>query len=372
MKGCNILIPCGGTGGHLFPGIAVAEKLMERGHKPLLVLSEKQVDREAIKNKNNLDWRSLPVVGWPGFFSKDIFSFSLKLFQGYKTCRCLFLNFKPDLVLAFGGFISALPLFLGLKKKIPLILHEANATAGLVTKLFSRFAQYVLLGMKECEIDISPGKKIFTGIPLRRELTIRKSREEACRSIGFDPLLKTIFIFGGSQGAQGINRLVVETLPYMVKRKDQLQFIHLTGPKDYDECLRIYNDLGYKALVESFSHRMAVYYSSADLVISRAGATTLTEICAYGLPSILIPYPYAANDHQMKNAQIFQKAKAAFLFEESKVSPELLLDTLSQILDDSQLAKKMGTIAQQMFKADSTDKIVEIVERCLSQRTKSF
>ncbi|ACD83464.1 UDP-N-acetylglucosamine:LPS N-acetylglucosamine transferase [Methylacidiphilum infernorum V4] len=369
MKGGNILIPCGGTGGHLFPGIAVAEKLMEIGHNPLLILSEKEVDKEAIKNKNNIAWQSLPVMGWPGFFSKKIFSFSLKLFRGYKKCHSIFLTFNPDLILAFGGFISAIPLYLGLQQKLPLILHEANATVGLVTKLFSGFAQYVLLGMKECEINVSPSKKIFTGIPLRKEM-VKSDRKEACRSLDLSPARKTLFIFGGSQGAHGLNQLVLKTLPFLLERKDQIQFVHLTGSKDYEECLRSYNDLGYKALVEPFSHRMATYYSSSDLVISRAGATTLTEICAFGLPSILIPYPYAANDHQKKNAVVLEKAKAAFVFEESKVSPEILSQTLKRVLDDRQLSQEMGRRAQVMFEPNSTDKIVEIVERCLFKRRK--
>ncbi|QDQ42647.1 undecaprenyldiphospho-muramoylpentapeptide beta-N-acetylglucosaminyltransferase [Methylacidiphilum kamchatkense] len=367
MKPFHILIPCGGTGGHLFPGIAVAEKLIEKGHHPLLILSDKPVDREAIKNKKNIAWDSLPVAGWPGLFSSKIISFSIKLFDGYKKCRSIFLSFKPDLILAFGGFISALPLFMGANRKLPMLIHEANAVPGLVTRLFSNRADFLLLGMEECEVSLSPDKKIFTGIPIRKELS-RLPRNEACQRTGLEPSRKTLFVFGGSQGASGINRLMLQLLPLWIEQKETIQFIHLTGPNDYEDCLKAYSSYGYRVVVEPFSHRMNLYYSLADLVISRAGAMTLTEICAFGLPSILIPYPYAAHDHQTKNARVLAKEKAAFVFEESKTTPQSLKESIDLILNNGQLAKEMGAAAHALFKADATDKIVEIIERCLLKK----
>jgi UDP-N-acetylglucosamine--N-acetylmuramyl-(pentapeptide) pyrophosphoryl-undecaprenol N-acetylglucosamine transferase len=359
----RVAIACGGTGGHLFPGLAVAEALHRHGHEALLLVSPKQIDATALAAYPQFRAQSLPGAGFPGLWSPRIFPFAGKLFQAWSRCQEIFEEFKPDAVLGMGGFTCAVPLLAGRKRKLPTLIHESNAIPGRVTRLISRKVSKVLLGFAPCARYLPGASCIVTGTPVRQGL-IRHSRVEAAERFGLNPDAQTIFITGGSQGAHGLNEVVMRTLPEWKDRRDEWQFIHLTGDKDANLCEVNYRRQKMVALVKAFSPDMDYFYSLADLVIARAGAASLTEISSYGLPSILVPYPAAAEDHQMRNAEIFEQARAALVRREAQLTPELLNRLTREILGDRGRWEAMQRAARGLDQPTAAERVAEEVVAC--------
>src|SRR5208282_3344996 len=224
----KIAIACGGTGGHLFPGLAVAEELRLRGHDTLLLVSPKQIDAIALKGADEQQTHALPGIGWPGFLSPRIFSFVYSLLTSWRECGRVYRDFKPTAVVGMGGFTSAIPLLLGNRFHLPTLIHESNAIPGRVTRMIAPRVNKTLLGFESCANYLRSAHCVVTGTPVRRGLA-RIDRAIAAEKFGLNPALPVVLIMGGSQGAHGINELVLKSLPLWHDRRDEVQFIHLTG-----------------------------------------------------------------------------------------------------------------------------------------------
>src|SRR5271156_4992028 len=327
----KIAIACGGTGGHLFPGLAVAEELRQRGHETLLLVSPKQIDTIALEGAKEQKAKALPGIGWPGFLSPRVFTFGMTLVSSWRECGQVYRDFQPTAVVGMGGFTSAIPLLLGRHLHLPTLIHESNAIPGRVTKLIAPWVNKTLLGFDACANHLRRAHCVVTGTPVRRGLA-RIDRAVAAEKFGLNPALPVVLIMGGSQGAHGINELVLKSLPFWHGRRDEVQFIHLTGAADANIAEINYRRQRLTAVVQAFSTEMEHFYSLADVVISRSGAASLTELSHYGLPAILIPFPAAADDHQTCNARIFEQAGAARILVESKTTPETLHQVVAEIL----------------------------------------
>jgi UDP-N-acetylglucosamine--N-acetylmuramyl-(pentapeptide) pyrophosphoryl-undecaprenol N-acetylglucosamine transferase len=362
MSGLRIAIACGGSGGHLFPGLAVAEELRLRGHETLLLVSSKQIDAVALQGASEQATKAISTVGWPGF-NPRLFRFATTLLRSWKECRAIFREFKPDAVLGMGGFTSAVPLLLASRRHIFTLLHESNAIPGRVTKLVAPRVNRTLLGFSACGSYLPGAHWVVTGTPVRKGLC-RVPREEAAEKFGLNPESKTIFVMGGSQGARGINEIVLKMLPFVSNQREHWQFIHLTGNADANIVEINYRRQRLTAVVKPFSSEMEYLYSLADLVIARSGASSLTELSHYGLPSILIPLPTAAHDHQTCNARIFEDAGAATLFAEGKLTAQRLTEEVTRLLNDPAECQRMGHAAHGLAGKEAAKRVAEEIEKC--------
>ncbi len=359
------VIACGGTGGHLFPGLAVAESLKERGHEILLIVSEKGIDSLALKAHPEFRFEKLPSVGMPSPLSPAFVKFLRRSWESMGYCRGLYRKFRPSVILGMGGFTSTPPLLAGRLQKLPTLIHESNAIPGRANLLAARFATRVLLGFSECSARFPGRDCAVTGTPVRRNLGERLDRAEALGRLKLETNRPTLLVMGGSQGAAGVNQSLFKVVPLLGKLP--FQIIHLTGEKDDRLAAANYQREGIPHYVAPFHHRMEELYSAADLVVSRAGAASLSELSHFQLPSILIPYPFAADDHQTANAKIFVKAGAAELLPENEISVDRFAALLSNVLSDDNRRATMAAAAAAIMPKDAALNVALETERAVAE-----
>jgi len=373
----RILIACGGTGGHLFPGLAVAEALLSRRHEVRLLVSEKAVDQAAlaslvVRGGSALSIRSLPAVGYLGL--RDVVRFGSGMARATGQCAALCGEFVPDVVLGMGGFTTAPAMLAAFWKATPALIHESNAVPGKANRCAAWFARHVAVGMADCARFFRRKPVSVTGTPLRSQLRGGKV-PDARQQLQLDPHRLTILVMGGSQGAHAINEAVACTLPRRRGWTDSVQFLHLSGAQDEAFLREAYSAHGFTARVMSFCDRMELAYSAADLVVSRAGAGTLAEIATFGLPSILIPYPFAADDHQAHNARVFERVGAARMIRQSALGDtdaekgERLGAVLGELLADDTQRRRMSEAAHSLAVFDAEERIANLIEQHAHQTT---
>lgn len=328
----NVLIACGGTGGHLFPGIALAEELVKRGHTPYLVVSEKKVDKEASEKYPQYTFISQPSRPKPSTTSPQMVGFILSLFKVTKLSKKLIRDKKINAVIGMGGFTCFGPVFAGKSLKIPTFLHDSNAVPGKTNRFLSKYVHEVLLGLEPAVKHFPNVSTNVVGTPLRDEMKILPSRAEAAGKFGLSPDKQTVLVFGGSQGAQKLNSLIIEAAKIS---STEIQYLHVAGTFDYDRVMK--EGEGLKNHVPlAFCDDMPSAYAVADIVVCRSGASSMTELSFLGLPSILVPYPVAADDHQTKNAEAFSSKEAAILRQEKDLSGESLETLISELITDEE------------------------------------
>ena len=356
----KFVIACGGTGGHLFPGLAVAEELRGGGHDVMLLVSQKEIDARALGSFPDMPRETLPSVGLPSLFSPAALKFFARLLASYRKCGAICAKFQPDAVLGMGGFTSIAPVAAAWRRGIPAFLHDSNAIPGKANRLGARFCREILLGFEECGRHF-PGRKVrVTGTPIRRELAgVVPSKAEARRALGLNPDRCTLLVMGGSQGAAGINRLMAEAVPGLAGL--DLQVVHLSGEKDAGNLRAGYASRGLTAVVLPFCDRMQDVYAAADLVVSRSGAASLTELSWFGLPGVLIPYPHAAEDHQTLNARIFERAGAAKILAESETSGASLAAMLKSLLSSGTSLESMAASAKSLAPREAAKRVAEVL-----------
>lgn len=364
----NAVIACGGTGGHLFPGIAVAEVLRERGHEVMLFVSEKEVDALALSGHSDLRYEKLPTVGLPSPFSPAILGFLRRFNQSLSLCRSSYRKFKPQVVLGMGGFTSTAPILAGRMRGVPTFIHESNAIPGKANRWTARIVRAVLLGFKECAPFFPRAHTEITGTPIRTELQ-RMDRKVAREKLGLRPDLPTVLVMGGSQGASGINQAIIRSLPSL--RGIPLQVIHLSGARDERLVADNYQRENIPVYVAPFHHRMEEVYSAADLAVARSGAASLAELAFFSLPGILIPFPYAADDHQTRNAEIFGRAGAALVLKESELSGDRLAGKIKELITDQTRIGRMSGIASRLAPRNAAGLVVAAMEKYTNHDSRS-
>lgn len=361
----RILIAGGGTGGHLFPAIALAEAFTnkDRENQIRFIVTERALDSQILTDRG-FSFQPLKVegikgkgiVGMIGALGKLPFSFiaSLRLIKEY----------GPALVLGVGGYVSG-PMVLAARwKGLPCAIQEQNSVPGITNRLLGKVVQRIFCAFKESEAYFPGGKVCLTGNPIRRELG--EVLERPVPASG--PL--TILILGGSQGAHRINQAVIEALEGLTDLKDSLVFIHQTGRKDEQEVARTYREQGFQHQVRAFITDMVWAYQAADLIIGRAGAMTITEITALGKPSLLIPFPFAANNHQEHNARALVQAGAADMILERDLTPEILAQRIGSWVTDREPLSQMGSRAKALGHWQAAEEIVDSCYELISRPKK--
>lgn len=350
----HIAVACGGTGGHIFPGLATAGTLRDRGHHVSLWLAGKGVEKEALGR-----WKG-PVVTIPaeGFQFGPLRSIltALRISVAVLRCWIALLRHRPDIVLAMGSYASIGPCLAARLLGIPYILHEANAMPGRAVRMLAKKAALVAICFEETRFHLKGIQAVQTGMPLRPELKASEPAEEQSDA-GF-----CLLVMGGSGGAHAINEMVSEAVCSI--QETDLQIIHLTGSADKEIVQKRYDEAGVKADVQAFTRDMAGLYRRASLAVCRAGASTCAELALFGLPALLVPYPYAASDHQTANAQALEKAGAADLVQQEDMTVDWLADYLQTQMDSPDRLKKMSDRARRRQVSDAAEKLAETVEQC--------
>jgi UDP-N-acetylglucosamine--N-acetylmuramyl-(pentapeptide) pyrophosphoryl-undecaprenol N-acetylglucosamine transferase len=364
----NAVIACGGTGGHLFPGLAVAEVLRGRGHEVMLFISEKEIDTLASSKHSDFRLEKLPSIGLPSPFSPAILGFVSRFNESLSLCRGIYRKFMPHLVLGMGGYTSAAPVMAARFRGVPTFIHESNAIPGRANRMIARMVRAVLLGFKECAPFFPKVRTEVTGTPIRTDLK-RIDRAVALEKLGLRADRKTLLVMGGSQGASGINRAIIKSMSAF---KDlPLQVVHLSGARDERLVADNYRRENIPAYVAAFHHRMEEAYSAADLAIARSGAASLAELAAFSLPAIFIPYPFAADNHQMRNAEIFAHADAAIILKESDLSGDLLVRKIRELIGDSNKLRRMSDHSSHLAPKDAADLVVKAMEKYTNHDARS-
>ncbi|MCK4244987.1 MAG: undecaprenyldiphospho-muramoylpentapeptide beta-N-acetylglucosaminyltransferase [Candidatus Omnitrophica bacterium] len=360
----RIIIATGGTGGHLFPALAIGEKLKQkkRDLKILFVGGAKPKFLQTFRKKG-LSFKEMRVVPFPSSLSswlKFPFLLSFVLFQSL----LILLRLRPAVVVGMGGAASGPLLLVASFLRIPTLIQEQNILPGLTTKILSHFVAEIDLGFEETKRYLSGKRTVITGNPLRQQI-LKRRKETALQHLGLLSKAFTILLLGGSSGAHSLNLAAMVAVDDLEGEKEILQIIHLTGEADYKRVKRIYEKSSIKSAILPFTETIEDAYAAADLVIARAGAITISEITSRGLPAILIPYPYAKGKHQEINAQYLQKNQAAFLIRDGELSgPRLAREVLS-LLKDRERLTEMSENSKVLAKPEAAARVAERIVRLI-------
>ncbi len=356
----KILIACGGTGGHLAPGIAIAEALQDGGHDCVLLVSEKEIDSVLIEKYERLRFYRIQGRAFSGGFKSTVASIG-GLISSYMNARNLLREQEPDVVLLFGGFLSV---GLGLAAhvaRIPIVLHEANCKPGRATRLLKHFAMRVYLPDGVKLNGVGPGRSRYYGYPVRKEIR-HVLKSEACQRLGIEARNKLLVVIGGSQGAEALNQWVIENFEALANAGISVYCV--TGPgKISERTIQFENEKRetISATFIQFSDQMGDVLSAADIIVSRAGAGAIAEIICCRAPSILIPYPYAADDHQQANALMHEKHGAGMVLPEDNLNR--LSTEVKRLVFNDELLRRLKFNLEHLERLDSGKRIVEDLEQ---------
>ncbi|MBN3039283.1 MAG: undecaprenyldiphospho-muramoylpentapeptide beta-N-acetylglucosaminyltransferase [Candidatus Omnitrophica bacterium] len=349
----KILIACGGTAGHIFPGLALAEELEreQKNARIVLVVSSRSRDREYLQARRSRLAHAavLSIASAPLPYKKlspAVIVFAGKLIWAVLQSCIIFIRYRPDVVVGFGGNVSFAPVLIAKIFNVPTLIHEQNFIPGRANYYLARLADRVAVSFRDTQRYFAkrglPGKMVFTGLPLRQDMIDRDTCFERGIKTGQDKKKFTITIVGGSQGAHKINELMLQCLSSMIEEElKRLRVFHLTGKKDYNLVREKYQTLPLENSVFEFFADMPKLYSVSDLLICRSGAGTIFEAASFGLPCILVPYPYGT-EHQKQNARFLHSLGAALVLDEEKDSFKNLQNMLRKIVDDQQMRKSLS------------------------------
>lgn len=367
----NVAFAAGGTGGHINPALAIADKLKEvfPETKILFIGSPDGLESKLVK-KASYDFAPVKMAGIQRKLTPHNIKLNVQAVHYYlsagKRIKKIFDDFSPDLVIGTGGYVTGTVLKTAIKCGIKTALHESNSLPGVSVKMLASKADLVMLGTEDAKKHLGECKKcVVTGNPLRNNIPIEE-KSAARKRLGLPDCL-TILSAGGSQGASRLNEAVVQLLSYEQK-KGNINHIHGYGKHGKDTFMQSLADNGIDAenphfIIKEYIDNMYTCMCASDLIITRAGAMTLTEIMAIGRASILIPYPYAAENHQYYNALTLQNANAGRIIDDKDLTGAVLIDTVNKLADDPELLKLMSENAAKLSKHDAAGIILrEITE----------
>jgi UDP-N-acetylglucosamine--N-acetylmuramyl-(pentapeptide) pyrophosphoryl-undecaprenol N-acetylglucosamine transferase len=351
------IIAGGGTGGHLFPGIAVAEEFLRRNreNRILFIGTERGLEKKVLENLGfqlcTLDVEGIKGRGWLKIFGA-LSKIPRSLLQSYRIIG----RFRPDIVVGVGGYASGPAVmtahFMGIKTAI----MEQNALPGTTNRILGKVVDRIFLTFPDTGKCFPEDKTVVCGNPVRSVfLNERPDKKKPGGEF-------TILVFGGSQGAHAINNAVIDALPYLKEMGKRMKIIHQTGEKDVDTAAKKYKDCEMNAEVVPFIMDMAAAYRSSDLLICRAGATSIAEITASGKAAILIPFPFAVNDHQTKNAEVLVRAGAAVMIHEKDLNGRKIAVTVEYLYDHPHIIKEMS---EKSLLLGNVKAASDIVDDCL-------
>ncbi|QQY80538.1 UDP-N-acetylglucosamine-N-acetylmuramylpentapeptide N-acetylglucosamine transferase [Keratinibaculum paraultunense] len=360
------LITGGGTGGHIYPALAIANEIRKRhkNAKILYVGTEKGLESELVP-REGYEFRTIRVKGMPRRINKEAFIALKELFLGLKDANRIIKEFNPDIVIGTGGYVCGPVVYKASKKKIPTIIHEQNAFPGITNKILSRYVDKVLVTFEESiKYFKYPEKVIVTGNPIRKSI-LEVDLNKAYRDLNVNPNVPFILSFGGSGGQKKLN----DAMLYVIKNnisKDHFQIFHVTGKRFYEDFMNRLKEervkLNNNIRVFPYFYDMPKAINIADLVITSAGAITLAEISAVGIPSILIPKGYTAENHQEYNARVFEQNGASLVILEKDLTGDKLEKAIYTLIKDKKILENMRKNSKKIGRINAVDKIVDIID----------
>ena len=370
QKEKTIFITGGGTGGHIYPALAIAKAIRdEKLCQKIYYLGKKNSLEQKIAKENNFDFLSYDVFGMPRKFNFSFLKWLLKLYMA--TFKALFYcyKYKPQMIFGTGGYVSAPALLAAQITNIPYIIHDCDANPGIVSRYCSKSAVAVSLAFDEAKNKIDNKNIFVNGNPLRKEFATL-TKEEARKKLHIEDKF-TLMIMGGSQGAKAINETVLPILQELLK--NDVQIIFQTGVKNYDSVISQleqifpqYDDIS-SLIIQPYFDEMVYPLKASDMVVSRAGSLSISEICACSLASILIPYPHAAQNHQLKNAQAMEKIGASICIEEKNLTSEMLCEKILALKTSEDFLFKMQKNALSNSHFDATQNIFNLIKRIFNE-----
>lgn len=354
----GMIIAGGGTGGHLFPGVAIAEEFLRRNpaHRILFIGTERGLEKKILGGLG-LPLRTIRVEGIKGRGPMQTAKALVKIPGSFCASFRILREFSPDIIVGVGGYASGPAVLAARLMGIKTAIAEQNAFPGLTNRILGNFTDRIFLAFSASQQWFPKSRTMVTGNPIRAAFLAERPEERTNHS------LFTILIFGGSQGAHAINRIVGEALDDLQHLKDRLCFIHQTGESDRETVTDAYRKRGFTAEVSPFIMGMAAAYRKADLLLCRAGATTIAEITAGGKASILIPFPFAVNDHQTRNADVLSRAGAAEMIAEKDANGPLLAALIERLYRHPEAVRNMGASAAKLGNPNAAR---DIVDACLA------
>jgi len=355
----------GGTGGHILPALAVIEELQKRFPfiKILFLGGEKGPEKE-MAERAGVEFIGLPAKGVLGKGMRSlrtVFWLSKSIFR----CLSIYRKFGPEVVIGFGSYAGFVPVLLASLKKIPSAVHEQNSKPGVTNKFLGSRVDRVFLSFPDEEGFFDASKAMLTGNPVRSKFEeIREKEKEYLQDTA-----GRVLVLGGSQGARALNDAIIESLPEF--KSGKVQIVHQAGEQDVDRVLEAYREKGMPEEVYAFIEDMGSLFDWADLVVCRAGASTVAELTTAGRPSVLIPYPYAIQSHQLTNAKRLEEAGAAIVLEQSYLQDINLGRVVMDLLAVPQKLQDMGAAAKQLGSPGAARKIVDELESITEDRWQS-
>lgn len=356
----RVIIAGGGTGGHLFPGLAVAEEFKNRDASIEVIFVGTEFGIEArVVPREGYPIKFLRAEGLVGKSALKKIRAMVKIFFSIIDSYKILKTIRPNIVIGIGGYASGAIMLVAFLMSIPTMILEQNSIPGFTNKILGRFVNTVCITYQE-SISFFPKIKTFlTGNPVRMQI-LKGGVESAYRLFSLEKGLFTVFAFGGSSGARSINTALIDALNYLYDLRDKIQFLHQTGMKDYESIREAYRKNGFKGTITPFIYQMGEAYAVADIVISRAGATTLAELTALGKAAILIPYPYAAGNHQELNARKLLEMGAAKMIFDRELKGESLANTIRELFMNETMRTEMQKNSRAVGRPEARARVVDI------------
>lgn len=357
----KIIIAGGGTGGHLFPGIAVAEEFLKRNreNRVLFIGTERGLEKKILGNLG-FQLCTLDVEGIKGRGMVKIIGALFKIPRSLRQSYRIIRDFCPSIVMGVGGYASGPAVITAHMMGIKTAIMEQNALPGMTNRILGKFVDRIFLTFTDTKKHFPDEKTTVCGNPVRASfLTENLNRERIEGKF-------TILVFGGSQGAHTINSAVMNALPYLKDMRQKLKVIHQTGEKDMDHVSKDYENYGMDVEIVPFIMDMAGAYRSSDLLICRAGATSIAEITASGKAAILIPFPFAVNDHQTKNAGVLVEAQAAIMIHEKDLNGRKLAESIEYFYQHPHILKEMEKKSASLGNIRAASDIVDICSKMVT------
>lgn len=354
----HIAIACGGTGGHIFPGLATADALKARGHRVTLWLTGRDLEAQAVAH-TDYDQVNIPSKGWDGSL-KHFHEFALNYARAGKRARKPMKKDPPDVVLAMGSHAGMGPVKAAKRLGIPFVLHEANSIPGRMVGHFAEQAARVGATFECTRHELKEKAHLeITGMPLRSSLSEVARRHEPLNREG-EPF--QILCMGGSLGARSLNLIVRRAVRELFAREKNIFITHLTGKADVESVRTCYVDAGIAHHVAAFEPDLVPFYQRADVAICRAGASTIAELSAFGIPALLVPWPDAAKNHQVTNAEEFFRHKAVDMIEEQFLEVDWLAEYLEGCMNTPDRLVRLRNAFRKYSMVDAADKLADLVE----------
>lgn len=367
----RVIIAAAGTGGHINPGIAIANKIKEeeKNSSILFIGTTRGIENDLVP-RAGFELKTIEAYGFSKKLTITSIKKNIKTYKSIKLVDKIIDDFKPDIVIGTGGYICGPVIMSANKKKIPTVLHESNAFPGLAVKLLAKKTNTILVGFEAAKRSLKKAKNVVvTGTPtkIKKQNLNEEAKQKQKKSLGLDSVLPTVLVFGGSQGARRINNALLELI--QKEKNKNYQIMWATGAKNYDDVKQYLEEKGKlinnikRVQIVPYIYNMEEVMNIADLIVCRSGAITITEIAKLGRPAIFIPLPNVSHNHQEKNARVLEGLGAAKIILDSQLTEEKLSSTIQEIILDKEKLEQMGQNAQKIDIDNVEDKIYAEIKK---------